>query len=157
WLCWSRLRAAGGVSAFTLLLAYLQVGDIAATPVLLVCGGLVAFSVVVLRSDRLQRAPHLLFHTQHVVDLLGVTIGIGASMSGTPALLSHLISVLVIVPPSLVSVPAGLLVAAGASLGHETLLLLERGDGLLTVTSLESLGPVFIFFLVAQQCFFYAQ
>ena len=157
WLCWSRLRAAGGVAVFVLLLEYLHVGDIATIPVLLVCGGLAAFSAFVLRSHRLQRAPHLLFHTQHLIDLLGVTIGIGASMSGTPALLFHLVYVLVIVPPSLVSVRAGLLVVAGASLGHETLLVLEHGSVLHTVASLESLGPVFLFLLVAQQCFFYAQ
>jgi signal transduction histidine kinase len=157
WLCVSRLRATGAVVLFVALLEILRIGNIAAVPVLAICIGLAAFSTVVLRSKTLEQAPVVLFHSQCLVDLVGVTVGIAASMSGTTALLFHLIYVLVIVPPSLISAPAGLLVAVGASLGHETLLVLDRGLSLGTMASLESLAPVFLFFLVAQQCFFYAR
>jgi signal transduction histidine kinase len=157
WLCVSRLRAAGGVVVFVALLELLHVGDIAAIPVLAVCAALALFSVVVLASDRVGQAPSLLFHSQHVVDLAGVTVGIGVAATGTPALLFRLLYALVIVPPSLVSVRAGLLVASGASIGHELLLLREHGWSPAVLTSLESLVPMFLFFLIAQQCFFYAE
>lgn len=157
WLCVSRLRAAAGIALFVGLLKYLQIGQIAALPVFALCAALGLFSAVVLGSVRVHRAPWALFHTQNLVDLIGVTVGIGAAASGTPALLFRLIFVLVIVPPSLASVRAGLLVAAGASVGHEVLLLFERGWSLDTLTAFDSLAPMFLFFLVAQQCFFYAQ
>jgi signal transduction histidine kinase len=156
WLCISRLRAAAGVVLFVGGLEYLQIGNIGAIPVLAVCAVLSGFSALVLGCKRLQRAPRVLFHGQHLVDLIGVTVGIGAASSGTAALLFRSVYFLVIVPPSLASVRAGLIVASGAGLGHEALLVLERGASLDTVTSLESLVPVFLFFLVAQQCFFYA-
>jgi signal transduction histidine kinase len=157
WLCVSRLRAASGILLFVGLLKYLHIGNIPATPVMVVCAALVAFSAIVLGYKRIEQAPRVLFHSQHLVDLIAITVGIGTAASGTAALLFRLIYVLVIVPPSLVSVSAGLLVATGASLGHETLLLLDHGASIETLTGLESVLPVFLFFLVAQQCFFYAQ
>jgi signal transduction histidine kinase len=156
WLCESRLRAAAGVLLFIALLEYLRIGDIAAAPVLAVCAVLAVFSASVLRFGIGERTPWILFHTQHAVDLVAVTVGIGAAASGATALLFHLLYILVIVPPSLMSARAGLVVALGASLGHEILLLLDRGWSVATVTSVESVAPVFLFFLVAQQCFFYA-
>jgi signal transduction histidine kinase len=157
WLCVSRLRAVSGIALFIGLLKYLQIGNIDALPVFALCAAMGLFSAVVLRSERIHRVPWTLFHAQNLVDVIGATVGIGAAASGTAALLFHVVYLLVIVPPSLVSVRAGLLVATGASVGHEVLLLRERGWSLDTLTSLESLAPVFLFFLVAQQCFFYAQ
>jgi len=157
WLCWSRLRAAAGIVLFVGLLKYLQIGSIAATPVVIICAALAAFSAFALSYGRVERTPWLLFHSQHLVDLIAVTVGIGSAASGTAALLFRLVYILVIVPPSLVSVSAGLLVATGASVGHELLLVRESGLSLGTLVGFESLVPVFLFFLVAQQCFFYAQ
>jgi signal transduction histidine kinase len=157
WLCISRLRAAGGVVLFVSVLKVLHVGSIAALPVTILCAGLALFSAVVLVYGWAERAPRALFPVQHIVDLVGVTVGIGVATSGLTALLFRLIYFVVIVPPSLVSIRAGLFVAAGASAGHEILLALERGWSLATLTSIESLAPVFLFFLVGQQCFFYGQ
>src|SRR5207247_359061 len=53
------------------------------------------------------------------------------------------------------SVPSGLAMATAATLGHEALLVHERGLSLATLASVESLVPTFLFFLLAQQCFFY--
>src|SRR5262245_19900403 len=155
--CESRLRAAAWVLIYFAVLAYLGIRNVAAAPVLVVCLALVAFAAFILRSELGGRRPWILFHAQHVVDLVAVTVGIGASASGTPALLFHLLYVLVIVPPSLISARTGLLVATGASLGHEILLLRDHGWSFSTVLTVESLAPTFLFFLVAQQCFFYAQ
>src|SRR5204862_4279509 len=83
------------------------------------------------------------------------TLGIAFSVRGIEALLFRPIFALVIIPASLISVPSGLLVAVAATAGHEGLLVGERGLSLATVGSVESLFPPFLFFLVAQQCFFY--
>jgi hypothetical protein len=64
---------------------------------------------------------------------------------------------IIVVPASLISVPSGLIVAAAATLGHESLLVWERGLSLATLVSVESLAPSFLFFLLAQQCFFYGE
>jgi signal transduction histidine kinase len=86
-----------------------------------------------------------------------VTLGIGFAVGGLAALLLRGIFVLVIVPSSLVSVRAGLLVATGAAVAHEVLLGIDRGFSWGLLATLESMVPVFLFFVVAQQCFFYAE
>src|SRR5207244_11629859 len=64
--------------------------------------------------------------------------------------------VMVGVPASLVSVRTGLLVATAATVGHEILLAIEHGGlSIATVASIPSLVPPFLFYLVAQQAFFY--
>ncbi len=155
WLCITRLRAAGAVVVFALALEALGITQIALVPVLLVCAGLVAVSVVGFSSTRLARAPRVFFYAQNLADLTAITVGVGSSLQGMPALLFRSIYALVIVPASLISVPSGLTIAAAATLGHEALLGLERGFTLGTLASFESLAPAFLFFLVAQQCFFY--
>jgi signal transduction histidine kinase len=155
WLCVTRLRAAGGVLAFTLLLHGLGVGAIRVPHVFAVCLGLFAVSGVGLTSRRLAQAPRLFFYLQSFADLAGVTLGIAFSVQGLEALLFRSIYAMVIVPASLISVPAGLAMATAASLGHMGLLAWERGLSLATLGSVEALTFPFLFFLVAQQCFFY--
>jgi signal transduction histidine kinase len=155
WLCISRLRAAAGVFLFSVLLKALHFGHLAFLPVIEVCVALVLVSVVGLSSRRLAQTPALFFLAQSFADLAAVTIGIGASSEGLVALLLRPIFVMVIVPASLVSVRGGLVIASGATLGHEVLLGLEHGLSLTTLLSFESLAPPFLFFLVAQQGFFY--
>src|SRR5919198_924252 len=58
-------------------------------------------------------------------------------------------------PASLISVPSGLAMATAATIGHEMLLAHEHGLTLATLSGVESLMPSFLFFLLAQQCFFY--
>jgi signal transduction histidine kinase len=87
--------------------------------------------------------------------VIGITVGIGASLPTSSGLLFHLIYVLVIVPASLFSALAGFTFATVSTIGHEILLVLERGFSFHTLVSLESLVPSFLFFLVAQQAIFY--
>ena len=155
WLCISRLRAAGGVFAFALTLSLLDIGGIHFAGVAVVCAVLVATAIVGLRSTRFAQAPRFFFIGQSLIDLAAITVGIGASVEGLPALLFRSIYVLVVVPASLVSVRSGLAMAAVAALGHELLLGLERGFSLATFLSVEGLVPSFLLFLVAQQGFFY--
>jgi signal transduction histidine kinase len=155
WLCLTRLRAATGVLTFTVLLRSLGVGGVSVTGILAVCLGLFAVSAIGLQSKGLARAPRVFFHLQSLADLAAITIGIGACVRGPGALLFRPIYMLVIVPASLISVPSGLLIATAATIGHEVLLAGERGLSLATLGSLESLAAPFLFFLLAQQCFFY--
>jgi signal transduction histidine kinase len=155
WLSLTRLRAAGAVAVFAAVLHFLPFVELALAPVLGVCVSLCVFSIVALRSQISTRAPWIFFYLQHLVDVSGITVGIAVAVAGLPALLFRPLYVMVIVPASLVSVRAGLFVAAAATVGHEVLLGLERGFGLATLVSLESLVPAFLFFLVAQQSFFY--
>jgi signal transduction histidine kinase len=155
WLSLTRLRAAGAVAVFAVVLHFLPFVELALAPVLGVCVVLCAFSIIALRSQVTARAPWLFFYLQHIVDVSGITVGIAVAVAGFPALLFRPLFVMVIVPASLVSIAAGLFVAAAATLGHEVLLGLERGFAPATFVSLESLVPAFLFFLVAQQSFFY--
>lgn len=154
WLCLTRLRAAALVAAFGTAVG------VAGGPIdLLVLYGVIAtlgfFSLWALRWRTRGRSELPFFYAQHFVDLAAITIGIGAATSGGLALLFRPLFALVVIPASLVSIPSGLVVAAGATVGHELLLGLERGFSVATATSLESLIPSFLFFIVAQQCFFY--
>src|SRR5437899_1755384 len=155
WLCLARLRAAGAVILFTLGLAWLRVGNISTPHALAVCAALFAVSGVGLSWSSLARAPRLFFYLQSLADLAAITVGIGISVHGFEALLFRSVYALTIVPASLISVPSGLAMAAAATLGHEALLVHERGLTPGTLYGVESLMPPFLFFLLAQQCFFY--
>src|SRR5438552_15102425 len=154
-LCLTRLRAAGAVMLFPLGLAWLRVGNISTPYAFAVCAGLFAVSGIGLSWPSLARASRLFFYLQSLADLAAITVGIGISVHGLEALLFRSIYALVIVPASLISVPSGLAMAAAATIGHEALLVHERGliPGMLW--GVESLMPPFLFFLLAQQCFFY--
>jgi signal transduction histidine kinase len=155
WLCLTRFRAAGAVAVFTLILAWVAPGSISLPHVLLVCVGLAVVSTVGLLLGAVARGPRTFFVLQSLADLLGITLGIGFSLHGGAALLFRGIYFLVIAPASLVSVPIGLAMAAAATLGHVSLLGFEQGWSLAMLVSVESLTPTFLFFLLAQQCFFY--
>src|SRR5881296_1543018 len=155
WLCLTRLRAAGAVMLFTLGLAWLRVGNISTPYAFAVCAGLFAVSGIGLSWPSLARVPRLFFYLQSLADLAAITVGIGISVHGFEALLFRSVYALVIVPASLISVPSGLAVAAAATIGHEMLLVHERGLVPGTLYGVESLMPPFLFFLLAQQCFFY--
>jgi signal transduction histidine kinase len=155
WLCISRLRAAGAVAAFAVVVSLLGVTTIDGVGVLAVCAALCVTSLIGLGWRRLCTAPVPFFYTQTVIDIIGITVGIGSSASGEVAVLFHLIYALVIVPASLFSALAGFTFATVATIGHEILLTLERGLTLRTLLSIESLVPTFLFYLVAQQAVFY--
>ncbi len=155
WLCVTRLRAVAGVVVFALILKLVDRDSILLHPLMVVCTGLLATSAIGLTWGRLTASQHLFFYAQTLVDLGAVTAGIHYATRGLGALLFRPLYAVVIVPASLISVPSGLAVAAAATAGHVFLLSLEHGLSLATCTSLELLVPVFVFFLVAQQCFFY--
>ena len=157
WLCVTRLRAAGGVLAFGTILYSFGVGDISMPYLVAVAVGLFGVSVVGLRSGRLAAAPRLFFYLQTFADLAGATFGIAFAAHGVEALLFRMVYAIIVVPASLISVSSGLVVAAAATLAHESLLVWERGLSLATLGSVESLTPSFLFFLLAQQCFFYGK
>jgi signal transduction histidine kinase len=155
WLCLTRFRASGAVVAFTLILDQVAPQSVSMPPVLGVCAGLALLSTVGLFVPAVARAPRAFCIVQTLLDIVAITVGVGCSVSGTAALLFRSIYFLVVVPASLVSVASGLAIAAAATVGHELLLGLERGFSLATLVSLESLTPTFLFFLLAQQCFYY--
>jgi signal transduction histidine kinase len=155
WLCVSRIRAAIAVGVFFPLLWALGLVHLHVVPVLLTTAGLAAFSLVAFRTPRLTERSQLFFWLQLVVDMAGITAGIGFATHGSVALIARPIYVAAIVPASLVSVPCGLAAATLASLGHALLLLVEQGPSLATFTSFAFLAPIFLFFLVAQQSFVY--
>src|SRR5207245_8220811 len=72
-----------------------------------------------------------------------------------PAVLSRLISPRVIVPPSLFSSPASFTAATVATIGHELLVGVGHGFSPGAFVGVESVVPVFLFFLIAHQTAFY--
>ena len=155
WLCLTRLRAAAAVAAFATVIAPLGLATINLVAVFAVCGGLALTSLVGLAVRPLRRVPVPFFYAQTAVDLLAITLGIGCSTSGQPAVLFHLIYALVIVPASLFSSPAGVTAAIVATIGHELLVGVEHGFAPGAFVGVESLVPVFLFFLIAHQTAFY--
>src|SRR5438445_2659604 len=155
WLCLTRLRAAAAVAAFATIIAPLGLASINLLAVFAVCASLALASLVGLSVRPLRLVPVPFFYAQMAFDLLAITAGIGLSMSGQPAVSFHLIYALVSVPASLFSSPAGITAAIVATIGHELLLVFERGLSFGTLTGVESLVPVFLFFLIAHQTAFY--
>jgi signal transduction histidine kinase len=155
WLCLTRLRATAAVTAFVLLVAYFHLGHIAVLPALGVCGGLALVSIPGLTGWVKPDAERTFFILQTFADLAAITAGIGFATEGLVALLVRPLYALVIVPPSLISVPIGLTVATAAMFGHGLLLGIEHGFAGATFGSFEFFAPAFFFYLVAQQCFFY--
>jgi len=155
WLCITRLRAAGAISAFVLAVNLLGLATIPIIPALGVCLGLAAVSAVGLLAKPFEEAPGFFLALQNLADLAAITIGIGATVEGTPALLLRSLYALVIVPGSLISVRTGLSIAALASAGHFLLLATDHGLAPESFTNLETVLPPFLFFVLAQQCFFY--
>lgn len=154
WLCISRIRAAVAIGVFFPLLAACGLVDLNVAPVLAITGALAAFSLVALRCTWLTARPQPFLWLQLVVDMAGITAGIGLATHGTVALLARPIYITAIVPPSLVSVPCGLAAATLASLGHALLMVLD-GASPRDFTSFAFLAPIFLFYLVAQQSFVY--
>ena len=155
WLCITRIRSSVAVVAFVLLMRAFGIGSLAVVPICAVCLGLCSFSYVALSRPLAERSPRLFFHLQNLVDLGGVTIALWAAKAGSATLLLRSVYVLIIVPGSLISIPAGMVVAGIASLCHLTLLGVEDGFSPGSLLSVEGVVPVFLFFLVAQQAFFY--
>jgi len=156
WLCVTRVRAAAAVGGFGLLMRWLHPGVIDLAPSLLLCVALGLVSVYGLVSPR-KLETMTFFVAQTFADLAAITLGIGLATSGLPALLMRPLFAVVVVPAALISVPIGMVVAAAGTIGHVGLLVAERGASVSTFASLECLAPPFMFFLVAQQSFFYGQ
>lgn len=153
WLNRSRLRAVAAVATFVLVTHALGVDQVRLGPALAVCVTMALFSFVGLRAPARLQSSTTFFVVQTAVDLAGVTVGLWASTSGVASLLLRPLYMLVIVPASLISVPIGLATASAAVGAHALLLALapQPFDPL----SPGFLGPAFLFFLVAQQSFFY--
>lgn len=155
WLCVTRLRAAAGVFACSLVIRWLAPADLALVPLLVVCLGLCLVSAVGLATQIAARAPWTFFYAQSAADLGAITVGIWAVAGPLEGIVFRFIYALVIVPVGLVSVSGGLGMAVLASAGHLGLLGLEHGFVPATFMRVEAIAYVFLFFLVAQQCFFY--
>lgn len=155
WLCITRLRAAAGVFACSLLMLWLDSADLALAPLAGVCLGLALVSLVGLATTAPARAPWTFFYAQSAADLGAVTLGLWAVAGPLEGTIFRFIYGLVIVPVSLVSAAGGLAVAGLASGGHLLLLGLQHGFAASTFTRVEAVAYPSLFFLVAQQCFFY--
>jgi signal transduction histidine kinase len=155
WLNLTRMRAVSGVGLAILVLERLHPGSFAVGWVLAVCVSGFAFSLIGLRAGRSSVRPAALLAAQTVFDLLMVTLGLWVATRGLPSLLFRSLFVLVITPVCLITVPGGIAVAGAASVAHLLLLGAEHGFTTSVLVSLEGLIPPVLFFLVAQQCFFY--
>ncbi len=155
WLNVTRMRAATGIAIAVVALQALHPGTFAVGAVLAACAAALVFSGVGLRASLLANRPGVLFAVQTAFDLLIVTLGLHVAAIGLPALLFRSLYVLVITPVCLVTVRGGLIVVAVASLAHLGLLGAEYGFTAHVLLGLEGLIPPVLFFLVAQQCFFY--
>lgn len=155
WLCVSRIRACVALAVFFPLLGGLGYAQVSSGPVIAIAGALVVFSLVCMRSRAFLEHPRLFLWIQLLLDMAGITAGIGFATTGEVALMARPIYVVAIVPAGLVSVPVGLAAAVLATLGHALLLGLEYGTQASTFLSFPFLAPTFLFFLVAQQSFVY--
>jgi signal transduction histidine kinase len=155
WLSVTRLRATGILSAFTTVIGWLGIGNVHTASVLAVCGALALVSVLGLATSLPRRRPLAFFYWQSLADLAGVTLGIMTATQGRESILFSFVFGLVIVPMSLVSVTSGLVAAATAGAGHLLILGVDRGFEAATFTDIDALAFPVLFFLVAQQCFFY--
>lgn len=158
WLCMTRLRSAFAFTVFVLALPLLNVQALATGPIVCVCLTFSLFSIVGLTWKPLIRRPWLFFHMQNIVDLLFITIAITVANAGHVALLLRAVFFLVIVPASLVSVSGGTIVAVLSSFCHLYLLAADTPDVTLsTFISIGALTPIFLFFIVSNQAFFYSR
>lgn len=155
WLCVTRLRAAGAVAVLAALLDWLHLGNIATGRVFMVCAALSLVTVVGLAWRRVMLPSRTFFTIQTLCDLTAITLGIAVAAQGPEALLFSFLFIVAIVPPSLISTPTGLTVATAAAACHGLLLAMQYGFVLATFARYDFLVPVVIFFLVAQQSFFY--
>jgi signal transduction histidine kinase/uncharacterized protein YhhL (DUF1145 family) len=155
WLSVTRVRAALALALFAGAMAFLGIGDLSWPPVALVCLVLLVFSMVALRLRLGERRPWAFLYAQTAVDCAAITIGIAFGVRGEPATLFSTLFVLTIVPAALMSIRAGLAAAVLASVGHFVILNLHR-PLFEVLWTLEGIAPVFLFFMVAQQCLFYA-
>jgi signal transduction histidine kinase len=157
WLCMTRLRAAAGVMLIVIVLDALDRSDIATWNVVIVCALLSLVTVFGLVFSRATMRSWTFLTVQTLCDLTAITVGIAVSAHGETALLFSLLFVIAVVPPSLLSVRAGLAVATVAAVCHGLLLVIQNGFAVQTIVSVRFLVPVAMFYLVAQQCFFYGQ
>ncbi len=157
WFCVTRLRATAGIAGFAIATHLLGIGDLRLGPTLTVCVLLAGVSAIGLGVRRLERVPRAFFYAQNLADLVGITVGLYYSTQGLAGVLFRPIFALTIVPASLLSFRGGLGMAAAASVGHTVLHGLERGWVPAAFARPEFVAPPFLFFLIAQQCFFYAR
>lgn len=155
WLNRSRLRVVVAVAAFVLCTHALGIDQVRLVPALAVCATLAAFSFAGLRAPARTQRSTAFFVVQTAIDLAGVTVGLWAATSGVASLVLRPMFILIIVPASLISVPIGLGTAAVAVGAHALLSALEQSPHAVDLLSPSFLGPAFLFFLVAQQSFFY--
>jgi signal transduction histidine kinase len=155
WLNRSRLRAVTAVAGFVVFSHAIGVDQVRLAPALAVCATLALFSLAGLHAPARTQGSIAFFVVQTTIDLTGVTVGLWASTSGVTSLVLRPMYMLVIVPASLISVPIGLAAATAAVGAHALLFALERPPHELDLLSQGFLGPAFLFFLVAQQSFFY--
>jgi signal transduction histidine kinase len=155
WLCVTRLRASAGVFACALAMRSFAPDEIALAPLLGVCLGLALVSAAGLATPIAARAPWTFFYAQSAADLGAITVGIWTVAGPIASIVFRFIYTLVVVPVSLVSVTGGLVMAGLASLGHLGLLGLQHGFTTAAFTRVEAIAYPSLFFLVAQQCFFY--
>jgi len=155
WLSITRLRAAAAVALFAGVMWAAGLGAVRWSSIVVTCLALALFSLVALRQRLGRRQPWPFFYAQMLVDILGITVGIATSVETRPEVLFSAMYFLVIVPSALISVRAGLSAAGLAAACH--LFILSRDTPLAEVAlSLDGALPVFLFFMVAQQSFFYS-
>jgi signal transduction histidine kinase len=135
------------ILGFVYLLAIVGV-DLPVAYITLLCAIAVAMSLPFQAWLDSGRALGLLVYTQFTFDIVLLTIGL-ASLPQVPVLL-HLQLLMVIVPCALLSRGCGTIMASLAIAAHLFLVWL-RGS----YSTIEVLGPIYFFAILAHQCFFY--
>jgi len=138
-------------------LSWKGIGQIALGPILAVTLSMLSLSVVGLRF-RSRLDPSLRFlGFQLAAGVIATSLAIAFGTQGTTALFVRPLYLTMIVPAALLSIPLGLAVATGATVGHALVLMGQGGWAPAQLASVEFLVPTALFYIVAQQCFVYGR
>ena len=153
WLWVTRLRSIAGCLTLAALVTWgVRVPVIPWGPLLLVCAGDLAPSLLYHRWLRTGRQLRTLAYVQLFADTLAITVGL--LFVHQSQVLFHFVLLLAVVPASMIEWQCGLLIATLAAAGHFFLLDI---DGTTELLSIGGILPPASFFLIASQSLFYAR
>jgi signal transduction histidine kinase len=157
WMCVSRLRVASAVVLLAVVCHQFGIGQVRLAPIVAAAAATAAVSILglVRRAGLHRRRAFLL--GQLLLGVLATTLGILFGTDGLTALLARPLYVTMIVPAGLLSVPLGFAIATVATVVHAGLLVAHVGWSAGALASPEFIIPTALFYVVAQQCFFYGR
>lgn len=154
WLCETRLRTGLIVAVAMPVLGYLGGLVLAWLPVTIICLLTAALSPVYRRAMARGADLRNLVYVQLVVDTIAIAAGVG--VLGSVGMLFGYFFLMTIVPATMVSGTCSLIITLLAALGYGSLVVLVPHSAIREATTATLIVvPVFVFAVVASQCFFY--